>query len=144
MYSKGEFLGWSSDWDLVFSLPWPQVQSLVRELRSHRLSGVANILKMIKILFYVFEDIQKHLRHHPNQSFDEMTLLSWRTHRASCNWFIFFTWPSALRLSRTLPVDWEWFWNLNPRDSTEICSAWGKKKLRDICWETSVEWQPTS
>ena len=52
------------------------VQFLVRELRSHKLSGVTNILKMIKILFYVFEDSQKCLRHHSNQSFDEMNLLS--------------------------------------------------------------------
>ena len=46
-------------WDLVLSLPWSQVQSLVRELRSHKVSGVAKILKMIKILFYVFEDRTK-------------------------------------------------------------------------------------
>ena len=43
-------------WDLVLSLPWSQVQSLVRELRSHKVSGVAKIFKMIKILFCVFED----------------------------------------------------------------------------------------
>ena len=43
-------------WDLVLSLLWSRGQSLVRELRSHKVSGVAKILKMMKIVFYVFED----------------------------------------------------------------------------------------
>lgn len=41
---------WSSGWDFILSLPRVQAQSLVRELRSHKLCGTTKKIIIIKLI----------------------------------------------------------------------------------------------